>query len=129
MAVPQQLAAPVAIEVGREAILGILVCLRRDVGKGATLLDLTADGVAVIPLVSVEAGCRRHPLDEHFTGFAVGDMASSQEEGDRSAKFIGQGTDLGGAAAARSADRLVKFPFFSPAALRWARTAEESMSS
>src|SRR5690606_31934588 len=49
-------------------------------------------------------------------------MASGQEEGNRPAKFIGQGMDLGGAAAARSADRLVEFPFFPPAALRWART-------
>lgn len=68
-------------------------------------------------------------MDEHFAGLAVGDMASGQEEGNRPAKFIGQGMDLGGAAAARSADRLVEFPFFPPAALRWARTAEESMSS
>jgi hypothetical protein len=56
-------------------------------------------------------------------------MASGQEEGNRPAKFIGQGMDLGGAAAARSTDRLVEFPFFPPAALRWARTAEESMSN
>ena len=46
-------------------------------------------------------------------GLAVGDLAFNQEEGNRSAKFIGQGMDLGGATAARSADHSVQFPFSS----------------
>ena len=119
----------VPVEVRREAVLPLPVCLRRDVGESAALPDLTTNGVAVVALVGVQQGCRGHPVDQYLARLAVGDVAASQEEGDWPAHPIGQGVDLGGPPAARPADGLVEFPLFPPAALRCAQTAEESMSN
>ena len=60
---------------------------------------------------------------------AVGGLAAGEMERDRPALCIGQGVDLGRAAAARSPDRLALLPPLPPEAQRCAFTAEESIIS
>ncbi len=88
------------------------------------------DRVGVVTLVTVQhASTGRQVLEKLLGGFAVGHLAARQQEGDRAALAIGQGMDLGRAAAARAPDRLVLLPPLPPEADRCAFTAEESIST
>ena len=99
-----------AVEIGRETILPTAIGLGRDVGRGALALDLATDGVAVIPLVAMQDFGGGHLVEQGIGGDAVGDLAASQQEGDRAAEAIGQRVDLRRPPAAGTADRLREFP-------------------
>ena len=85
------------------------------------------DRVAVIALVAQQDWAPWHPFQQQVCGRAVSDLATRQKESDGAAQAIGQGVDLGGAAAPRTADRLIALPPFPPDAQRCAFTAEESI--
>ena len=108
----------VAVEIGRETILPAPVGLRWDVRRGTLALDLATDGVAVIPLITMQDFGAGHLIEQGIGGSAVGDLAAGQREGDRAAQTVGQRMDFGGPAAARTADCLVPFPPFPPEAQR-----------
>lgn len=108
----------VTIKVGREAILPASVDLGRDVRRGPLAFDLSADAIAVIPLVAVQNFGRREVVEQGIGGNAVRDLAAGQQECDRAAEAIGQRVDLCRAPAARATDRLCEFPPFPPAAQR-----------
>ena len=55
---------------------------------------------------------RRHTLEEHEPGLAVGDLAAGEQKGDRPTEPVRQGVDLGAAPAAGAADGLMAFPPF-----------------
>lgn len=89
----------VSVEEGREAVLPFPVRLGRDIGERAASANLLPDGVAVIAFVGMQDGRRRHLLDQHHPGSAIGYLAAGQEKGDRPAESIRQGMDFGGPSA------------------------------
>ena len=108
----------VAIEVGREAVLPAPVDLGGNIRSGALALDLAADSVAVIPLVTVQDLRCGHPVEQGVGGNAVRHLAAGQQERDGAAEAIGQRVDFRGSSAARAADRLAEFPPLPPEAQR-----------
>jgi len=108
----------IAVEIGREAVLPAPVELGRDVGCGAAVLDLGADGVGIVALIAVQDFGPRHGVEQDIGGDAVCYLATGQQERDRAAETVGQGVDFGRPSAARATDRLTEFPPFPPAAQR-----------
>ena len=102
---------------------------RRDVGHRAVLLDLPANGVAVVTLVAMQDASGRHLLQQDCPGGAISDLPAGEQEGDGPTVAIGQRVDLGRASAARAADGLAALPSFPPEAERCAFTAELSIST
>ena len=115
-----------SVENGRKAVLPFAVGLGRNVRHSACLFDLTANGVAVVALVSMQDFARRKSLEKRHSGCAISDLAAGQQEGERAAFGVGQGVDFGCASAAGSADGLIFLPPLPPEAERCAFTAEES---
>lgn len=102
----------------REAVLPFAVGFGRDVGHRAALLNLAADGVGVIALVGVQDVAIWKLFEQPSACCAVGDLAASQHEGERSALSVGQRVNFRRAPAARAADGLIFLPPFPPAAER-----------
>ena len=108
----------IAIEVGREAVLPTSVDLGGNIRSGALALDLAADSVAVIALVTMQDLRGGHLVEQGIGGSAVRHVAAGQQERDGAAEAIGQRVDFRGSSAARAADRLAEFPPLPPAAQR-----------
>lgn len=100
----------VAVEHGRKAVLPAAVRLGRGVRHGAVFLDLSADGVAVVALVTMQDANSRHPLQQGRTCRAIGNLAAGEQVRDGPAVAVGQRVDFGRAAAARASDGLVPLP-------------------
>lgn len=98
---------------------------------GATLGEEMAQVVGVIALVAKQFAGRRDGRHQRGGGGDVGDVAVGQEDRVRAALVVAERVDLGGASAARTADRLmagVAFtPLSAPAAERCGFTAELSI--
>ena len=108
----------VAVEHGREAVFPDAIALRWNVRRGPQALDLSANGIAVVALISIQnIGCG-HPVEQRVGGNAIRHLAAGQEERDRAAEPIGERVDFRGAPAARATDRLIVLPPFPPEALR-----------
>ena len=118
-----------AVQIGREAAFPAALDLGRDVGRGSLGLDLPAHGVGVVALVPLHQVGRRHLVQQSLRSRAVGDLAAGQQEGDRTARRVGQGVDLRRPPAAGLPDRLTALPHFPPEAQRCAFTAELSIRS
>ena len=82
----------------------------------------------IVALVGNEPGAQRHGGQQGRSGRDVGDVSGSQNKHIGAALGVGQGMDLGRAAATRSPDGLNFRPPFPPAAERWAFTWVESMA-
>jgi hypothetical protein len=119
----------VSVKERREAVRPFAVGLGRDVRHRADILDLPADGVAVVTFVAMQDVTGRHLRQKLCAGGAIGDIAACEHEGDGSALSVRQRMDFGRASAARSTDRLGALPPLPPLAERCTLTAEESMSS
>lgn len=97
----------VTVEDRRETVFPAPVGPRRDVGHRAVLLDLPANGVAVVALVAMQDDASgRHLLQQDRSGGAISDLPAGEQEGDGPTVAIGQRVDLGRATAARAADGL-----------------------
>ncbi len=119
----------IAVEHWREAVLPRPGDFGRNVGCGAMRLDFLAYGVGVVTLVALDDSGPFELFEQGVGRGAIGNLAASQQEGNRAAAYVGQGVDLGRAAAARTADRLALLPPFPPEAQRCAFTAEESINT
>ena len=108
----------VAVEIGREAIFPAAVGFGRDVRRGALALDLAADGIAVVALVTVQDRGGGHLVEQGIGGGAIRDLAASQQERDRTAEAVGQCVDFCRPPAAGTANRLREFPPLPPEAQR-----------
>ncbi len=87
-------------------------------GLGATIDDLRSERVAVIPFVRDQRAHGRRERQNLGRSRDVGILARGQMKSDRPAERIAQRMDLGRAATARSADRLIVLPPFPPEAQR-----------
>ncbi len=119
----------IAIEHRREAVLPRPGDFRRNVGCGAMRLDFLAHGIGVVTFIALDDSSPFDLFEQGVGRGAIGNLAASQQEGNRAAACVGQGVDLGRAAAARAADRLALLPPFPPEAQRCAFTAEESINT
>ena len=108
----------VAVEHGREAVLPEPVGAGRDVRHGAHALDLSADRIAIVALVTMEDAGTGHLAQQNRSSGAICDLSAGQQECDRSAVAVCQRMDFGRAPAPRAADRLTALPPFPPEAER-----------
>ena len=108
----------VAIEVGRETVLPAPVDLGGNIRSGALALDLVANSVTVIALVTMQDLRGGHLVEQGIGGSAVRHLAAGQQERDGTAEAIGQRVDFRGSSAAGAADRLAEFPPLPPEAQR-----------
>jgi len=119
---------PIAVKKRGKTILPFLIDLGRNVGSRAFVLDLSANGVAVVSLVAVEEDRRGgHRVEQGVGGRTIGDLSAAQQKSEGATAFVGQRMDFGGSSAARATDRLAEFPPLPPEAHRCALTAEESI--
>jgi hypothetical protein len=81
-------------------------------------LDLTADGVAFVTLVTVQDFRGDQPVGQFICTDTIGHMAAGQQKRDRTTAYVGQRVDFCRPPAARAADRLIVFPPFPPEAQR-----------
>lgn len=105
-----------------EAAFPNAIALGRDVGDRALVLDQIADAVAVIGAVGVDDAAPGQGAQQVLSGATVSSLARCQQKSERSALAVGEGMDLGVAAASADADRLEVRPPFPPAAERCAFT-------
>ena len=82
------------IEPRREAVLPASIGFGWNVGDHALALDLPADGVAVVALVTVQDFRAEQPVKEFICSDAIGDLAAGQQEGDRTTAGVGQRMDF-----------------------------------
>ena len=109
---------PIAQGVGRlvDRTLDPSVGLRGDDGRDASLLEVGADGVAVVALVGEHRGRRRRVLGHQVVvGGHVGGLARRHDEADGEPFRIRSGMNLGREAAARTADSNAMNPPLPPA--------------
>jgi hypothetical protein len=118
-----------AIEHVAERRLEAAVGLRRDVRRGALLVDGLAHRIGVVAAISNQQRVGRQERQQCEGGTAIGGLAAGQREGARPAMFVGQRVEFGGAPAPADADRLRPLPPFPPAAQRCAFIVELSSSS
>lgn len=103
-----------AIEHGGEARLPAAVDFGQDVGRGPGRLDLPPNGVAVVDLVRQHDAAGGQAFEQQRTGLAGGSLPTGQQEGERTAKAVGEGVDLGRASAPRATDGLALLPPLAP---------------
>src|ERR1051325_2851156 len=77
-------------------------------------LDLTADGVTFVTLVTVRDFRGDQPVGQFICSDTIGHMAAGQQKGDRTTAYVAQCVDFYRPPAARAADRLLMFPLFRP---------------
>ena len=116
-----------AIDVSFDDALDADVALRGDMGFGAGGFDLVDDREREVPAVGDDIARQRHAIDQRRKRRLVGGLAGGEQEPDRQAAGIDDGMDLGAQSSTRTADGVIRTPFFPPAACWWARTIEESM--
>lgn len=84
-----------AVEPLAEARLPASVALRRDVGRGAPVLDQLADAVSVVGLVGQHDGARAKLVEQRVGDLPVMRLTSGQAEPDREAMRVDDDVDLG----------------------------------
>jgi hypothetical protein len=103
------------------------ICDRNSHIATAAFFDLSADRVDVVAFVRVQDIAIWTTVEQRSGSGTIRDLDAGQHESERTALSIGQRMDLGRAPATRAADGLIFLPPFSPAAERWAFTAELSI--
>ncbi len=102
------------IEAMKEDAIGLV----GNDGLGATIDDLRAQRIAVIPFVRDQRAHGRGERQNLGCGRDIGILARGQMKSDRPAKRIAQRVNFGRAPAARAADCLIVLPPFPPEAQR-----------
>lgn len=89
--------------------------------------DEINDGAGVIAPIRNERLGGLEPIDQGFDGGLVRGLTGRQNDPQRQAVLIDQGVDLGAQSSTRTADGVIRAPFFPPAACWWARMMELSI--
>lgn len=84
-----------AVEALAEAGFPAPVALRRDVGRGALVLDQLADAIGVIGFVGQHDGARAEMVEQGIGDLAVVRLPCGQAELDRETLRIDDDVDLG----------------------------------
>ena len=110
-----------------DGTLDLAVALGRDVGAAAARGDEVDDGAGVIAPVRDERLGGLEAVDQGFDGGLVRGLTRRQNDPQRQTVLIDQGVDLGAQSSTRTADGVIRTPFFPPAACWWARMMELSI--
>ncbi len=122
-----EVAAPIDARV--DAALDLSIALRRDVGLRSPASGGVEEILGVVATVCDEIAGALETGDERDGGLLVRGLAGRQGEADRQALAVDDGVDLGAQSSTRTADGVIRTPFFPPAACWWARMIELSMSA
>jgi len=119
----------IALSVDRrvDGALDLAVALGRDVGATASGFDHVDDGAGVVAPVGDQRLGRLEAVDQGFNGGLVRGLTGREHDPQRQAVLIDQGVDLGAQSSTRTADGVIRAPFFPPAACWWARMMELSI--
>jgi hypothetical protein len=117
-----------AVEIGRDGALDLAVALGGDVGLSAAGCDQVQDGLGVVAAVGDQGSVWGEARQEVGDGGLVRGLAGGDREGDRQARAVDNGVDLGAQSSTRTADGVIRAPFLPPAACWWARMMELSIS-
>lgn len=109
-----EVALAVEREIDRTADLD--VALGRDMGGGAVGLDQFDDGPGVVAPVGDDVAGEAKAVDEHRQQGLVGGLAGAEDEADRQAPSVDDDVDLGAQSSTRTANGVIRAPFFPPAA-------------
>jgi len=88
----------------------------------AIILDLLPHCLAVIGFVCGNRKRCRRAIQNVSNRLCIVNLSASQDEADGPFAVINERMNFGGATAARTTDRLPRFPPFAPLAARWAFT-------
>jgi len=116
-----------SVDCGVDGALDLAVALGRDVGAAPSGFDHVDDGAGVVAPVCDQRPGGFEAIDQGFDGGLVGGLTRRQHDPQRQAVLIDQGVDLGAQSSTRTADGVIRTPFFPPAACWWARMMELSI--
>ena len=119
------IALPVDCRV--DGALDLAVALGRDVGAAASSLDHVDDGAGVVASVGDQRLGGFEAVDQGFDSGLVRSLTGREDDPQRQAVLIDQGVDLGAQSSTRTANGVIRTPFFAPAACWWARMIELSI--
>jgi len=105
-----------SIELMVNGSLVFAVALGGDVRPRAVFGDQLEDGLGVISLVADGIVSGTQALEQCRDGRLVGRLPRRQQKSDRQATGIDDGMDLGAQSSTRTADGVIRAPFFPPAA-------------
>ena len=108
----------VALSVDRriDGALDLAVSLGRDVSLSAAGAHQIDDGLGVVASIGDEGLSRRQTVDQRLHGGLVRGLAGGEHDPQWQAVLIHQGVDLGAQSSTRTADGVIRAPFFPPAA-------------
>jgi len=109
-------AVSLAIEIRRDKSLCLYVPTGRDVSAPASLGNEGDERPAVVAFVGDKRLCWCQPFDQLRGECLVGCLSLGDEETDRQAVLIDERVDLGAQSAMRTANGVIRPPFFPPAA-------------
>jgi len=101
--------------------------VRGDVGVSPEALDVGDDGFTVVATVTDNVAAGHGGVQQFRYRPYVVRLPSSQNQLVRQTASIHLDVDLGGQSSTRTANGVIRAPFFPPAACWWARTIEESI--
>ena len=116
-----------SIEFAIDGTLDLDAALGRDMGLATRVSDEVDDGAAVVATVGNECLGRRQSSQQVRHGGLVRRLPWRDQQPDRQSVLIDDGMDLGAQSATRTANGVIRTPFFPPAACWWARTIDESI--
>jgi hypothetical protein len=105
-----------SIEVRIDGSSDLDVALGGDVGGGAAAGEEFDDGPRAVAAVGDGVAGRPQSLDQAGQGRLVRGLARRQEETNGQAAIIDDGVELGGQSSTRTANGVIRAPFFPPAA-------------
>lgn len=105
-----------SIEFAIDGALNLYAALGRDMGLAACISDEIDDGAAVVATVGDERLGRRQSGQKVRHCGLVRCLPGRDQQPDRQSVLIDDGMDLGAQSATRTADGVIRTPFFPPAA-------------
>ena len=109
--------------------LNFSVALGWDVGTNSSALGEVDEGLGIIAAVGDEIAGPAQARDQWNGGLLVGGLAGCQRQADGQSGPVDDDVDLGAQSSTRTADGVIRAPFFPPAACWWARMIELSISA
>jgi hypothetical protein len=105
-----------AVKLGIDGAHDLDIALGRDVGGRASGCEEIDDGTGAVAAVGDGMARSAQAIDQRWQRGLVGGLAGRQDYPDRKTVTIDDGVDLGRQSSTRTADGVIRAPFFPPAA-------------
>lgn len=105
-----------SVEFGIDRALPFAVALGRDVWARAMFGDHPQDGFGIVAAVGDGICGGPQAVEQGWDSRLVGSLARREQQADRQASGIDHGMQLGAQSSTRTADGVIRAPFFPPAA-------------